>query len=418
MTEQKYFPIKQSPACPLKWNWSTVWCTQGVTSSCHRNLKVPIDIENFDDFHNHPHKIKEREIMLSGKWPTVENGGSGHCTFCKSIEDAGGTSDRMHMKTMPDQVPPELQKDPTATKVTPTIFELLVKSTCNLMCTYCNTRDSSKIRAEVRRFGEITYPDGTQPNRMYNWTDHPKSEEYFAKSLEYLEKNGNQLRRFHLLGGETLFMKETKEVYKSLAKLNNRTLQFNIVSNLMVNNVPEHIEEIEKLIRDRCIGRFDLTCSIDNWGPEAEYARYGLKCDKWLENFDYVVNKKWIYLNTQSCMTTLTLRSYYKLLQVLNERRKIRKIHNEHSFVIGRDMMHPRIYGGKFWEQDFKNALDEMPDQDPNDATLKSYWYGMWKSIKDLEPNRKEIDKGKFYLDTLDKRRNLDWRKVYPYLDI
>ena len=117
-------------------------------------------------------------------------------------------------------------------------------------------------------------------------------------------------------------------------------------------------------------------------------------------------------------MTTLTLRSYYKLLQVLNERRKIRKIHNEHSFVIGRDMMHPRIYGGKFWEQDFKNALDEMPDQDPNDATLKSYWYGMWKSIKDLEPNRKEIDKGKFYLDTLDKRRNLDWRKVYPYLDI
>jgi len=415
---EKYFPINKNPACPLKWNWSTVWCTEGVTASCHRNKKLPIELTNFDEFHNLPHKIKEREIMLSGKWPTLENGGSGHCNFCKSIEDAGGTSDRMQMKKHPGQVPKELTKDQFPTRVTPTIFEVFVKSTCNLMCTYCNTRDSSKIRAEVKKHGEITFPDGTKVSKMYDFQDHPMTDTFFEKSLDYLERHGNDLKRFHLLGGETLYMKETKEVYKSLSKLKNRQLEFNIVSNLMTDNVPEHIELIEKLIRDKCIGRFDLTCSIDNWGPEAEYARYGLKCDKWLRNFDYVVNKKWIYLSTQSCITTLTLRTHEDLLKVINERRKNRRINNEHTFPTGRPMMHPGIYGGRFWKDDFLRAVAIMPDNDTHSRQLKEYWIGMWKSIKDLDPNREMIDKGKHYLDTLDIRRNLNWRKLYPYLDI
>ena len=81
--EKKYFPKVTDPQCQLKWNWSTLWLNEGTTNSCHRCLRVPLDPNNFDNFHNLPHKIKEREIMLSGKWPTKENGGSGHCTFCK-----------------------------------------------------------------------------------------------------------------------------------------------------------------------------------------------------------------------------------------------------------------------------------------------------------------------------------------------
>ena len=59
--EDEYFPIKQSPACQLKWTWSTLWLTEAKTNSCHRCLAVPLDKDNFDNFHNYPHKIKERE---------------------------------------------------------------------------------------------------------------------------------------------------------------------------------------------------------------------------------------------------------------------------------------------------------------------------------------------------------------------
>ena len=61
--EQKYFPIKKDPACPLKWNWSTIWTTTGETASCHKCKRVPIDIDKFDEFHNLPHKINERKKL-------------------------------------------------------------------------------------------------------------------------------------------------------------------------------------------------------------------------------------------------------------------------------------------------------------------------------------------------------------------
>ena len=39
----KYFPIKQSPACQLKWAWSTIRLYEGSTSSCHRVEKEVIN---------------------------------------------------------------------------------------------------------------------------------------------------------------------------------------------------------------------------------------------------------------------------------------------------------------------------------------------------------------------------------------
>ena len=43
---------------------------------------------------------------------------------------------------------------------------------------------------------------------------------------------------------------------------------------------------------------------------------------------------------------------------------------------------------------------------------------GLQKSIDLLPKNEKMITFLKSYLDTLDKRRNTNWRKIYPYLDI
>ena len=64
--------------------------------------------------------------MLSGKWPTVENGGAGYCNYCKKIEDAGGTSDRMHHLTIPNLSPRELDEDLNSTSVTPKILEVFL----------------------------------------------------------------------------------------------------------------------------------------------------------------------------------------------------------------------------------------------------------------------------------------------------
>ena len=418
--EKKYFPIKQQPACQLKWTWSTLWLTEGSTNSCHRCEHVPLDLDNFDNFHNLTHKVKEREIMLSGKWPTKANGGSGHCEFCKKIEDAGGFSDRMQHLTIPNLSPKELDTNLTATTVTPKILEVFMNATCNLKCTYCNTRDSSQWRAEAEKFGTLKNIDNTDMDGYAPRKNHPDTRKYFEKTLEWITKNGKELRRLHLLGGETFYQNELQEMIDTLKKLKNKHLELNIVSNLMVKEqtFKKYIEQIRELIVNKNIGRFDLTASIDGWGPEAEYARSGLKCDHWEKLFSHAVNQKWMIINTNQTMTSLTVRTIPQLIEIVKKYRKINpKISTHFSMVTGRPWMHPNAFGKKFWQEDVKNILSVMPNNDERDTVTRKYMEGTFDQIP-LHLDQKQIKNLKNFLDQIDQRRNTNWREVYPYLDI
>ena len=76
-------------------------------------------------------------------------------------------------------------------------------------------------------------------------------------------------------------------------------LELGIVTNLAINtNKLENIcERFKKLLVDRKLKRIDITCSIDCWGAEQEYVRYGLNLVQWEKNFEYLLSKKWITLN-------------------------------------------------------------------------------------------------------------------------
>ena len=421
MFEKKdiYFPIKKDPACQLKWNWSTIILTEGTTSSCHRCLKVPLDKNNFDNFHNLPHKIKEREIMLSGKWPTIENGGSGYCTYCKNIEDDGGLSDRKNHLAIPNLTPEELLKDNKATIVTPKILEIFINKTCNMKCIYCNTRNSSQLTSESKKYGSIKKISGEQFENTKLHENIKNHRYFFEQTLGWIAKHGNNLSRLHLLGGETFYQTELQEVLDVLKKLNNKNLILNIVSNLMVqeNRYKDYIEQIKQLCKDRIVGRFDLTCSIDGFGQEAEYVRFGLDSEKWKKLFEYTINEKWIYLSINQTITSLTIKCIPALIKYIDSYRKKRRINQHFGLVDGRPWMHPDAYGKDFWSEDIKNILSCMPENNRDEIIAKKYMHGCFASLA-KESNRKQINELKNYLNQIDLRRNTNWRKIFPYLDI
>jgi hypothetical protein len=103
----KYFPIKTATACQLKWNWSTLVLYSGETGSCHRSGLGKITPDTFDTFHNTEKKQTDRNRMLAGEWPN-DNG----CYYCRDIEHAGGSSDRIRHLDIIDQSPPELDLGP------------------------------------------------------------------------------------------------------------------------------------------------------------------------------------------------------------------------------------------------------------------------------------------------------------------
>jgi len=419
--EKTYFPKTKDPQCQLKWNWSTLWLNEGATNSCHRCLKIPIDPDNFDDFHNLPHKIKEREIMLSGKWPTVENGGSGHCNHCKKVEDVGGTSDRMNMLKMPNQVPPEMANNPLATSVTPKILEIFMNDTCNMKCTYCGPKESSRWKSELRKHGHLTDPDGVPLHDFHVMPKNKNQRLFLEKTKDWLLRNAHTLSRLHLLGGETFYQSELDEMLDTLEKVKAKHLEVNIVSNLMVKEerFTSVIERIKRLLKDRRIGRFDLTASIDGWGPEAEYARTGLKCDHFEKLFSHAVNQKWMTLHTNQTITAMTVKSIPTFVEKVKEYRKQNpKISIRAGALTGQPYLHPATFGSAFWESDLEAILAAWPQDTEQDHAQKNEMKGVFDSITNTAPDEKMVKFFKHYLDQLDKRRNTNWREVLPYLDI
>jgi hypothetical protein len=410
----KYFPIKTETACQSKWTWSTIWLNEAKTSSCHRVHLWDLP-EDFDSFHNVPEKLRDRRAMLEGKWP-----GYG-CEYCKDIEQAGGWSDRQHNLEIPGLTPPELETNPTATEVTPRIVEIFAYNTCNLSCTYCNSTLSSQIEQENKRFGEFRQGGVTLRDTFATKRDVT---EYYEKFLVWLDKNITELRRLHLLGGETFIQHDLiTRVLEIIERNPSPELQFCIFSNL---NAPEkywdlYIKRIQDLQNRGHIQRFDLTASIDCWGPEQEYARYGLNLDVFEERMRWASEQgEWLHLNCNQTVTCLTMRTMPQLIERIAKYSKNKHIGHYFQFYTGTEMyQHPQTYAYSHWADTFDNIYKAMPKDTVHQREAIPRMQGLEAQLKLVkEHNHSDIKKLHIYLDELDKRRETDWRSLFPYLQV
>jgi pyruvate-formate lyase-activating enzyme len=402
------FPIKTATACQSKWAWSTISLDHATTSSCFRVEKLNLTPDNFENFHNLPEKISDRERMLQGEWPD-----NNRCNYCKEIEIAGGYSDRMQYNSIGGYTPKELKKDKTATTVTPKIVEIYYTNECNLKCIYCTDRLSSKIEAENDRFL------GKNREKTFH---SPYKEELYLRFLEWLRNNIKDLQRLNLLGGETFIQhKLLNDVIKIIKDNPNPYLQLNIVSNF---NAPrryfyKYIDTMKELYDTKNIGRFDLTCSIDCWGPQQEYIRSGLNLKLLEEYLDYVVaqDEKWLYLNINSTITCMTLKTMPELLSKLKKYRSTRQVHHTFEIVQGHEYQNPKIFDYEFWKNDMQNIIDHMSGNTYESIELVKRMTGLQQVLKiNCKRDEQKINQLHDYLDELDRRRNTDWRSLFPYL--
>lgn len=406
------FPIKTATACNSKWTWSTIWLNKGQTSSCHRVNMVPLDPNNFDNFHNLPKKINDRELMLKGEWP------QGGCEYCQKIEEAGGHSDRQHNNSIGGYVPIELATDPTATHITPRIVEIFAQNTCNFKCVYCTEDLSSQIQFENRKFG---YKSGIREAFVI---DEKDSDNYFNKFLDWLDNNIQGLARLHLLGGETFVQNELmNRVFDIIERKPNPNLQLNIFSNF---NAPEklwnnYISKIKGYCSSGHLGRFDLTCSIDCWGPQAEYVRQGLDLDILESRLAWAAEQSedWLYLNVNQTISSMTIKTMPQLIEKVESYSKYRHIGHYFMFVDGYKFQHPDIFNYSMWADDFNNILKIMPSSTVDQQEAITRMIGLQKRLQNTcRQDPLQIAKLHEYLDELDQRRGTNWRSLFPYLDI
>lgn len=408
------FPIQTKTACQSKWTWSTIFLNQLSTASCHRVDPVPFDLEDFENFHNIPKKIQDRQLMLQGEWPT------GGCEYCQVIEAAGGHSDRQHNLEIRGLTPPELLTDRQAVRVSPRIVEIFAQNTCNLACTYCTSRLSSKIEQENKKFGNFLVKGVQIPVTTVPTT----APQYFEAFLNWLDKNIQTLVRLHLLGGETFIQHELmNSVLDIIERRPNPNLELCVFSNM---NVPDrywdlYIGRIRDLQAKNHIRVFDLTASIDCWGKQAEYARYGLNLDKFESRLDWASRQgDWLRLNANQTITVLTMHTMPELIDKLSYYSHSKHIGHYFQFYTGGLIFqHPKTFSYDMWADTFDRIYRAMPTRTVEQQEAIPRMQGHQKYLQTFKQhNWEEIENLHIYLDELDRRRSTNWRNLFPYLDI
>ena len=413
----KTFPIKSDTACLLKWAWSTIYLGQGTTSSCHRVDQHPIDPTNFAAFHNQPEKIAARNLMKQGGWPQAG------CQYCEKIEAAGGMSDRQYQlsdsRNM-DHVPPELDQNPAAVEVTPTILEIYFNNTCNMACVYCGEHFSSKWADENRRYG--VFEQG-RVRFGYPAKNNPNYEQMLADFWKYLANNDTykKIRYYQILGGEPFYQTEFDDSLAFWEQHPNPDLAFNMITNLKVapKRFRAYIDRFGKMVEEGKLARLQITGSLDAWGPQEEYVRWGLDLTEWEENFVYCLDKPWITLSVNAAITGLTIKTLPELIERINTweaQRPEQGIHFSFMSATNPYELVPDIFGAGVFDPDFERILAVMPEHTDRHRHSRQHMAGIMQQITAAPRDHGRISDLKIYLTELDRRRGTHWPTLFPWL--
>ena len=419
------FPIKQSPACTLKWSASTIWIQSGYTASCW-NASVS-HAKSLKNFHNTPEKIRDRTKMLQGEWP-------GHgCQKCMYREQAGQESDRtLHNRTT-EHYAPELDHNLEAVELTPTNIEVYFSNECNMKCISCSETLSSQWAKENREHGRfesgsvklgpgLAYTKSIADQDQGEWDfDVKKNSKQdhktrLAEFWDWMKHNHLSLRRLNILGGEPFYQKNIKDLLEFYKHNPNPELQFSVTSNLNIDRekFDWYINKFVFLTGNNNIKNLQIVASIDNLGISAGYVRHGLDILKWYNNFNILCNTPNIEMGVNSCITALTIPEFKNLVQLINNSRKqfnkniwwsMEPVNQSPTSPF----LHPKVFGHLL--NDFYDAILQEMDPTKSEYGIFDSWQKQWRV---LEPDINMMKQTVVLLNEMDRRRNTIWQDAFP----
>lgn len=419
------FPIKQSPACTLKWSQSTIWIQNGITASCYSASIT--NTNSLKNFHNTPEKIRDRTKMLQGEWP-------GHgCQKCQYREQAGQESDRTLHNRKTEHYAPELDHNPESVEVTPTILEVYFSNECNMKCITCGEALSSQWAKENREHGRfesdtiklgpgLTYTKSVADQDQGEW-DYSEEKinkhgqkQRLAEFWQWMKNNHLSLKRLNILGGEPFYQKNIKDLLEFYKHNPNPELQFSVTSNLNIDKEKFgwYIDKFVFLTGNNNIKNLQIVASIDNLGISAGYIRHGLDILKWYNNFNTLCNTPDVQLGVNSCISALNIPEFKNLVEMINNSRKqfnkdIWWSMEPATHSPTSPFLHPKVFGHLL--NDFYDAILQEMDPTQSEYAIFDGWQKQWRV---LEPDIDMMKQTVILLNEMDRRRNTVWQDAFP----
>jgi MoaA/NifB/PqqE/SkfB family radical SAM enzyme len=266
------------------------------------------------------------------------------------------------------------------------VLDLRWRNTCNFSCVYCGPDLSSQWASELK-------------DKSFTI-----DEDVLGKNKKYIFENLSLITHVYLAGGEPLLIKENLELLNIL-KEQNPDVEIRINTNLsIIDN-----EIFKKLITFKNV---KWTVSVDATGAEFEYIRYPGNWNKFYHNllylkqqeFDINFNMVWCVLNSTSILDCV---DFLKSIGF-----------HENSFII-QNLTSPVALDPRSLPA---VELDRLKEKIKAMMTTSDPQYWLYKSLNSMynfvnipSPNT-DMNNTLDFLNTLDKRRNLSSRDIFPML--
>tara|TARA_B100001115_G_scaffold182948_1_gene180443 strand:- start:834 stop:1781 length:948 start_codon:yes stop_codon:yes gene_type:complete len=255
---------------------------------------------------------------------------------------------------------------------------------------------------------------------------------------------------FRITGGEPLLSKDTFKVLDKIIETENPNtdLKLSINSNLCIDDklIDKFIIKAKKIIDEERVKEFIVYTSVDSYGEQAEYIRFGLNFEQLFNNIDKILS--------EIPKVTIVVMSTFNIFSPFNYEKLVRKIYDtkvkhfnterfwnsplilDTSYLRYPDFLSFRLLKGyldvsyfeklekymKFFSSYRSLNSYEMQEKEDSGFSLKEI--EKISRIKDIfiEDSKTNENfnlgkkKFKYYISDYKKRRNLDCYEVYPEL--
>lgn len=430
--------------CLAKWTQVTLHLQNGHTHSCHHPVPHFISVDELRQnkyaLHNTSYKIRQRELMINGQKPK-------ECDYCWNIENLGSDhlSDR-HFKSgeyWSSEYFDDIIKKPLNPKFLPTYLEVSFSHGCNFSCMYCSPQVSSKWVEDIQKNGSYDLGDFKHNDLSYLKQNNlipilerdynPYVETFWELWPELYQK----LRVFRITGGEPLLSKHTWKTLEYIQQNPNPDLEVLINTNLGVQDsfIDRLIDIGKDLVTNNKVKRFEIYTSVESYGDQAEYIRYGLDFNKLIQNLIRLTTEipmiKW--KSKVVIMATYNLLSIPKFNQLLSWLLEYRKEYSnkewKNIWIDISYLRYPSWQSVKILDDKLLSIIEkDLEYMKNNDQTVVGYYGFQDTEIEKLSRvltyaktsiiEDQSIDKARFvhFFKEYDSRKKLNLLDTFPEL--
>lgn len=423
--------------CLAKWFNVSIHIPTGQTHSCYhpRTHKIPLEEVAIDvsALHNTKYKKLQRQKMIEGDRPT-------ECSFCWEIEDSGtNISDRAYRSK--DVYRPGIIEEAIALGAdgnpAPRYLEVNFNQACNFRCTYCSPHLSTAWMQDIERNGPYQLTD--KKHNDITWMqnknvvpDNSATNPYLIAFWKWLPQIYFNLQTFRMTGGEPLMDKNTFKVFEYIKSNPKKDLHLSITSNCCPpgDQWNKFLVSLKEVTDVNAIDHFMLFCSLDSWGPQAEYIRDGLNFEILYKNVtEYLSNSN---KHSLTFIITFNVLSYPRFLEYLKNILLLRQTYNTDRQLIWFDIpqltspawMDPRIAPDMILILEeaisYMKQYHETPEtrfkgfKDFEISKVQRLLDWVNSSTFDREPALRDFA---LYWDEHDRRRGTNFVNMFPELE-